>query len=357
MLLYVCKRFILLFPTLFAIITLNFFIIQTAPGGPVERMLAQLENINAVDSKGGFGSGGEISINHTQGYQNTAITDEMRAQIQKLYGFDKPIIERYFLMLKNYLLFEFGESYYKQQRVIDLITERLPVSITLGVWSTLFIYLISIPLGIKKAISHGSPFDIWSSFVVIICNAVPTFLIAILLIVLFAGGSFWAIFPIKGLSSDYANTLNVFEQIADYLWHITLPIVSLTLGGFAALTLLCKNSFLEEIRKQYTTTAAIKGASASRILYGHVFRNAMLIVIAGFPAAFVGIFLSGSLLIEIIFSLDGLGLLGYESALNRDYPVVFGALYIFTLIGLLTTLASDLCYRLVDPRIDFEARP
>ncbi len=355
MLVYLCKRLALLLPTLLAIITLNFFIIQAAPGGPVERMLAQLENLNAADSKGGFGAGGETSMN-MQGYKNTAITEQMREQIQKLYGFDKPIWERYVSMIASYLSFEFGESYYKQQRVWNLIIERLPVSVSLGLWSTLLIYLISIPLGIKKAVAHGSRFDAWSSLVIIVCHAIPTFLIAILCIILFAGGSFLELFPLKGLSSDYAHNLGFFERALDYLWHITLPVLSLTLGGFAALTLLCKNSFLEEIHKQYTITAAIKGATHARILYGHVFRNAMLIVIAGFPSAFVGIFLSGSLLIEIIFSLEGLGLLGYESALNRDYPVVFGTLYIFTLIGLLTTLASDLCYRLIDPRIDFEAR-
>ena len=352
---YLCKRLALLLPTLLAIITLNFFIIQAAPGGPVERMLAQLENLNVADSKGGFGAGGEISMT-MQGYRNTAITEQMREQIQKLYGFDKPILERYLLMIASYLTFEFGESYYKQQQVWNLIIERLPVSISLGLWSTLLIYLISIPLGIKKAVAHGSRFDAWSSLVIIVCHAIPTFLIAILFIVLFAGGSFFELFPLKGLSSDYAHNLRFFERALDYLWHITLPVLSLTFGGFAALTLLCKNSFLEEIHKQYTITAAIKGATHARILYGHVFRNAMLIVIAGFPSAFVGIFLSGSLLIEIIFSLEGLGLLGYESALNRDYPVVFGTLYIFTLIGLLTTLVSDLCYRLIDPRIDFEAR-
>ncbi len=352
---YIIKRLLLIIPTLLIIITLNFFIIQIAPGGPVEQMIAKLEHINTHDSKGGFGVGGEVySTKSFRGSQG--IDDALKQEIQKLYGFDKPIIERYFLMLKNYLFFELGESFYKQQKVLDIIYERLPVSITLGLWSTLFIYLISIPLGIQKALKHGSSFDWGSSFIIIIFNAIPPFLIAILLILLFAGGSFLEIFPLKGLYSDYAYNLNSFQKMLDYLWHIALPIIALTIGGFASLTLLCKNSFLEEIHKQYVITAKAKGASQRRILYGHVFRNAMLVVVSGFPMAFVSIFLTGSLLIEIIFSLDGLGLLGYESTLNRDYPVMFGILYIFTLIGLITTLISDISYHLLDPRINFESK-
>ncbi|RAX57995.1 microcin ABC transporter permease [Helicobacter monodelphidis] len=356
MLIYILKRLFLIIPTLFTIITINFFIIQTAPGGPVERMLAQIENIDGDSAKGGFGYGGEVSLLQHSYKASSGLDKELIVEIQKLYGFDKPLWERYLMMVRNYIIFDFGESFYKQQKVLDLVIERLPVSVSLGLWSTLFIYLISIPLGIKKAVQHHSSFDIATSFVVIICHAIPTFLIAILLIILFSGGSFLEIFPLKGLSSDYSENLGFFERIIDYLWHITLPVTALTLGGFASLTLLCKNSFLEEISKQYTLTARAKGANERQILYGHIFRNAMLIVVSGFPAAFVGIFLSGSLLIEIIFSLDGLGLLGYEAALNRDYPIVFGTLYIFTLIGLITTLISDISYKLIDPRIDFEAR-
>ncbi len=273
-----------------------------------------------------------------------------------MFGFDKPPLERFVMMMKNYLTFNFGESYFKDRSVIGLIIEKMPVSISIGIWTTLFIYLISIPLGIRKAVKDGSPFDIWSSVVVIIGYAIPSFLFAILLIVLFAGGSFWSIFPLRGLISDNWQELSLGGKILDYLWHMVLPITALVLSGFASLTLLTKNSFLEEINKLYVTTARAKGLTERRVLFGHVFRNAMLIVIAGMPSALLHVFFAGSLLIEVIFSLDGLGLLGFESAISRDYPVVFGTLYIFTLLGLLLHILGDLAYTFVDPRIDFERR-
>jgi microcin C transport system permease protein len=273
-----------------------------------------------------------------------------------MFGFDKPPLERFVLMIKNYLTFNFGESYFKDRSVIDLILEKMPVSISIGLWTTLFVYLISIPLGIRKAVVDGTPFDVWSSAVVIVGYAIPGFLFAILLIVLFAGGSFWSIFPLRGLISDHWHELSLGSKILDYLWHMVLPISALVISGFASLTLLTKNSFLEEINKQYVITARAKGLSERRVLFGHVFRNAMLIVIAGMPAALLHIFFAGSLLIEVIFSLDGLGLLGFESAINRDYPVVFGTLYIFTLLGLFLHIMGDLSYTFIDPRIDFERR-
>lgn len=273
-----------------------------------------------------------------------------------MYGFDKPIHVRFLEMLRNYLVFDFGESFFRDRKVTDLILEKMPVSISLGVWSTLAVYLVSIPLGIRKAVRHGSRFDVWSSTIVIFGNAIPTFLFAILLIILFAGGNYFSWFPLRGLFSDNFETLSLGEKILDYFWHLTLPIISILIGAFATLTMLTKNSFLDEINKQYVMTARAKGLTEGKVLYGHVFRNAMLIIIAGFPAAFISMFFTGSLLIEIIFSLDGLGLLGFESALQRDYPVMFGTLYIFTLLGLVVGLISDITYTIVDPRIDFESR-
>ena len=273
-----------------------------------------------------------------------------------MYGFDKPIHVRFLEMLRNYLVFDFGESFFRDRKVTDLILEKMPVSISLGVWSTLAVYLVSIPLGIRKAVRHGSRFDVWSSTIVIFGNAIPTFLFAILLIILFAGGNYFSWFPLRGLFSDNFETLSLGEKIFDYFWHLTLPIISILIGAFATLTMLTKNSFLDEINKQYVMTARAKGLTEGKVLYGHVFRNAMLIIIAGFPAAFISMFFTGSLLIEIIFSLDGLGLLGFESALQRDYPVMFGTLYIFTLLGLVVGLISDITYTIVDPRIDFESR-
>ena len=272
-----------------------------------------------------------------------------------MYGFDKPIHVRFLEMLRNYLVFDFGESFFRDRKVTDLILEKMPVSISLGVWSTLAVYLVSIPLGIRKAVRHGSRFDVWSSTIVIFGNAIPTFLFAILLIILFAGGNYFSWFPLRGLFSDNFETLSLGEKILDYFWHLTLPIISILIGAFATLTMLTKNSFLDEINKQYVMTARAKGLTEGKVLYGHVFRNAMLIIIAGFPAAFISMFFTGSLLIEIIFSLDGLGLLGFESALQRDYPVMFGTLYIFTLLGLVVGLISDIIYTIVDPRIDFES--
>lgn len=340
---YILKRLLLIVPTLLGIMTLNFFIIQAAPGGPVEQMIARLE---------GIGAQGEVSSNSV--YKNQGLDEAMLARINALYGFDKPILERYVLMLKNYLTFDFGESFYKNTKVVDLLIEKLPVSISLGLWSTLLIYLISIPLGIQKALREGSTFDSITSTMIIIGNAIPTFLFALILIILFAGGTYFNLFPLRGIVGDDFESLSLFEKIKDYFWHITLPVLSLSIGGFATLTLLSKNSFLEEIHKQYVKLAFAKGLNASQVLYRHIFRNAMLLIIASIPSALLGMLLSGSLLIEIIFSLDGLGLLGYESIITRDYPVIFGSLYIFTLLGLIITLLSDLLYTLVDPRINFQ---
>lgn len=340
---YIFKRLLLIVPTLLGIMTLNFFIIQAAPGGPVEQMIARLE---------GIGTQGEVSSNSV--YKNQGLDEAMLARINALYGFDKPILERYVLMLKNYLTFNFGESFYKNTKVVDLLIEKLPVSISLGLWSTLLIYLISIPLGIQKALREGSTFDSITSTMIIIGNAIPTFLFALILIILFAGGTYFNLFPLRGIVGDDFESLSLFEKIKDYFWHITLPVLSLSIGGFATLTLLSKNSFLEEIHKQYVKLAFAKGLNESQVLYRHIFRNAMLLIIASIPSALLGMLLSGSLLIEIIFSLDGLGLLGYESIITRDYPVIFGSLYIFTLLGLIITLLSDLLYTLVDPRINFQ---
>ncbi|WP_290456902.1 ABC transporter permease subunit, partial [Helicobacter rodentium] len=307
---YIFKRLLLIVPTLLGIMTLNFFIIQAAPGGPVEQMIARLE---------GIGTQGEVSSNSI--YKNQGLDEAMLARINALYGFDKPILERYVLMLKNYLTFNFGESFYKNTKVVDLLIEKLPVSISLGLWSTLLIYLISIPLGIQKALREGSTFDSITSTMIIIGNAIPTFLFALILIILFAGGTYFNLFPLRGIVGDDFESLSLFGKIKDYFWHITLPVLSLSIGGFATLTLLSKNSFLEEIHKQYVKLAFAKGLNASQVLYRHIFRNAMLLIIASIPSALLGMLLSGSLLIEIIFSLDGLGLLGYESIITRDYPV------------------------------------
>ncbi|WP_416860681.1 microcin C ABC transporter permease YejB [Helicobacter ganmani] len=340
---YIFKRLLLIIPTLLGIMTLNFFIIQAAPGGPVEQMIARLEGV-----------GGQGEVQPTSVYKNQGLDEEMIAKINALYGFDKPLLERYILMLKNYLCFEFGSSFYKNTAVIDLLLEKLPVSISLGLWSTLLIYLISIPLGIQKALKEGSTFDSITSTLIIIGNAIPTFLFALILIIFFAGGTYFNLFPLRGIIGDDFANLSLFDKIKDYFWHITLPVISLSIGGFATLTLLSKNSFLEEIHKQYVQLAFAKGLNESQVLYRHIFRNAMLIIIASIPSALLGILLSGSLLIEIIFSLDGLGLLGYESIITRDYPVIFGSLYLFTLFGLILGLISDLLYTFIDPRINFQ---
>ena len=355
---YIIRRLALIPLTLFGIITLNFIIVQMAPGGPVERVIAQ---IKGLDRASGVGGGGGDTVVRS-GTSNTmyrgaqGLDPALVKEIEKQFGFDKPPIERYWLMIKNYVGFDLGQSFYRSIDVGDLIIEKMPVSISIGLWSTVIIYLISIPLGIAKTVRDGSRFDIATSYVVVIGYAVPAFMFAILLIVLFAGGSYLNWFPLRGLTSDNWATLSAWDKITDYLWHLILPVTAMTIGGFASLTMLTKNCFLDEINKQYVLTAKSKGLTPNRVLYGHVFRNAMLLVIAGFPATLVSMLFTGSLLIEVIFSLDGLGLLGYQATLDRDYPVVFGTLYVFSIIGLLLNLISDLTYHMVDPRIDFEAR-
>ncbi|MDR1868071.1 MAG: microcin C ABC transporter permease YejB [Treponema sp.] len=358
---YIIRRLLLIIPTLLAIITINFFIIQIAPGGPVDQAIATMQGFGSNTSVqrisgGGGGEGTEQKVESSRYRGSRGLDPEVIAEIERLYGFDKPILQRYGRMLKNYITFDFGNSLFRARSVLDLITERMPVSISLGLWSTLIIYLVSIPLGIRKAVKNGTKFDTWTSAVIVIGNAIPSFLFAVLLIVLFAGGSFIKIFPLRGLFSTDLNSMNLLQKIGDYFWHLTLPIIAMIIGGFASLTMLTKNSFLDEINKQYVMTARAKGLTEKKILMGHVFRNAMLIIIAGFPAAFISMFFTGSVLIEVIFSLDGLGLLGFESTMQRDYPVIFATLYIFTLMGLLLSLLSDLMYTIIDPRIDFEAR-
>ncbi|WP_407149060.1 microcin C ABC transporter permease YejB [Bradyrhizobium sp. ORS 86] len=364
---YIARRILLMLPTLLGILFVSFVVVQFAPGGPVERVIAQINGADTGGTSRVSGGGGDFAAQRGQNSgAASAINSKYRGAqgldpdfIKKLevqFGFDKPAPERFALMVWNFARFDFGKSYFRDISVIQLIKEKLPVSISLGIWMTLLTYLISIPLGIRKAVQDGSRFDTWTSAVIIIGFAIPGFLFAILLIILFAGGSFFNIFPLRGLTSDGWSQFPWYWKIIDYFWHITLPIISMALGAFATMTLLTKNSFLDEIRKQYVMTARAKGCSERQVLYGHVFRNAMLIVIAGFPAAFIHAFFSGSLLIETIFSLDGLGLLSFESVLNRDYPVVFGTLFIFSLVGLVVNLISDLTYMWIDPRIDFEAR-
>jgi len=360
MLAYIARRLLLIIPTLFGIMVVNFVIVQAAPGGPVELMIARIKG-TAVEATARVGSaGGETSGQAgaaTGKYRGARGLDpDLIRQLEKLYGFDKPAYVRFVQMMRRYAVFDFGQSFFRDRSVIALIMDRLPVSISLGLWTTLLIYLVSIPLGIGKAVRDGTAFDVWTSGFIIVGYAIPGFLFAILLIVLFAGGSFVQWFPLRGLVSPDWHQLAWPARIADYLWHVTLPVVSLLVGGFAGLTMLAKNSFLEEINKQYVITARAKGLTRARVLYGHVFRNAMLLVIAGFPAAFIGILFTGALLVEVIFSLDGLGLLGFEAAINRDYPIMFGTLYIYTLIGLVLNLISDLTYVMVDPRIDFASR-
>ncbi|MDC7825242.1 MULTISPECIES: microcin C ABC transporter permease YejB [Pseudomonadaceae] len=359
MLAYIVRRLLLIVPTLLGILLINFIIVQAAPGGPVEQMIAKLEGFDAAS--GGAtarvsGGGGEVSVAGSNYRGAQGLDPELVAEIEKMYGFDKSAPERFWLMIKSYAQLDFGQSFFRDASVVDLILEKMPVSISLGLWSTLITYLISIPLGIAKATRHGSAFDVWTSSAIIVGYAIPAFLFAILLIVLFAGGSYWDWFPLRGLTSGNFDELSLGGKILDYFWHLALPVTALVIGNFATLTLLTKNSFLDEIGKQYVVTARAKGLTDNRVLYGHVFRNAMLIVVAGFPSAFLGIFFAGSMLIEVIFSLDGLGLLGFESIVNRDYPVVFGTLFIFSLFGLVAKLLSDLMYTLIDPRIDFDSR-
>ena len=361
---YILRRLLLMIPTLFGIMAISFTVIQFAPGGPVEQVIARVtgQGGDATDriSGGGGDTGGQsfdAGGDATSQYRGAQGLDpEFIRQLEVQFGFDKPPLERFFNMLWDYARFDFGESFFRDISVLDLIIEKMPVSISLGLWLTLISYTISIPLGIRKAVKDGSTFDVWTSGVVIVAYAIPGFLFAILLMVLFAGGSFWDFFPLRGLTSENWDELSLGGKILDYFWHLTLPLTAMVLSAFATTTLLTKNSFLEEIRKQYVITARAKGLSERQVLYRHVFRNAMLIIIAGFPGAFISAFFTGSLLIENIFSLDGLGLLGYRSVLDRDYPVVFANLYIFSLIGLLVSLISDLTYTWIDPRIDFERR-
>ncbi len=359
---YIVRRLLLMIPTLLGIMVLNFVIVHAAPGGPVEQVLAQLKGSAVSATARVSGGSGETAAPRpgpdVRGAYRGAqgLDPQLVRDLERQFGFDKPAHERLLLMLGRYVRFDFGESFFRSRSVLALILERLPVSISLGLWTTLLVYLVSIPLGVAKAVRDGSRFDIWTSGVVIVGNAIPGFLFAILLIVLFAGGSYVQWFPLRGLVSDDWHLLPWWQQILDYFWHLTLPVLSMVIGGFAGLTLLTKNSFLDQINQQYVLTARAKGLSERRVLYGHVFRNAMLIVISGFPGALLGILFTGALLTEVIFSIDGLGLLGFQSAVQRDYPVMFGTLYIFTLLGLLTKLVEDLTYVFVDPRIDFERR-
>lgn len=353
---YILKRLFLIPLTLLGIMTVNFLVIQMAPGGPVEQTLAKYRGMN-VNSTGSITSSAQMNIaNSTSKYQGAqGVPEDLVKELEKQFGFDKPVHERYWKMIKDYAAFNFGKSYYKDKTVWELIVERMPVSVSLGLWSTLIIYLVAIPLGIKKAVRDGSKFDTWTSFAVILGSAIPVFLFAVFLIVFFAGGTYWQWFPLRGLTSPDWDGLSWYGKITDYLWHITLPVLTMVIGGFASLTMLTKNSFIDEINKPYVLTAKAKGLSENRILYGHVFRNAMLIVIAGFPNMLIKMLFTGSLLIEVIFSLNGLGLLGYEAIMTRDYPVIFGTLYIFALLGLILKLLSDVTYSLVDPRISFDA--
>ncbi len=367
MLAYIIRRLLLIIPTLFGIMVVNFVVIQVAPGGPVEQVLAKLQG-TAVEATARVtgSSNAEVGGQSRPGQGDTALTNRYRGaqgldpqfikQLEKQFGFDKPAYVRFFIMMRNYATFNFGKSFFRDKSVIGLILEKMPVSISIGLWSTLLIYFISIPLGVAKAVRDGSRFDVWTSGAVIVGNAIPGFLFAILLIVVFAGGRYLDWFPLRGLVSDNWSELSWPMRIVDYFWHMALPITAIVIGGFASLTMLTKNSFLDQINQQYVVTARAKGLAERAVLYGHVFRNAMLIVIAGFPGAFVGLLFTSSLLIEVIFSLDGLGLLGFEAAIDRDYPVMFGTLYMFTLLGLIMQLVSDITYMLVDPRIDFESR-
>ncbi|MBD8878606.1 microcin C ABC transporter permease YejB [Roseibium polysiphoniae] len=367
---YILRRLLLMIPTLVGIMAINFFIIQFAPGGPVERVIAQLSgtDVSATarisgggsdmgggggDAVGGSAAGESVSSKY-RGAQG--LDPDFIKELEAQFGFDKPPLERFLTMLWDYARFDFGESYFRDIKIIDLIAEKMPVSISLGLWMTLLSYAVSIPLGIRKAVSDGSRFDVWTSGVIVVAYAIPGFLFAVLLIVLFAGGSFLDLFPLRGLTSENWEAMSWPARILDYFWHLALPLTAMVLSAFATTTLLTKNSFLDEIRKQYVVTARSKGLNERQVLYGHVFRNAMLIVVAGFPGAFISSFFAGSLLIETIFSLDGLGLLGFESVINRDYAVVFATLYIFSLMGLLVNLISDLTYTWIDPRIDFETR-
>ncbi len=368
MITYIISRLLLIVPTLFGIMVINFAVVQVAPGGPVEQLIAQIQG-TAVDATARFGGGtasevgsGDLSAQTGQAditskYRGgQGLDPEFIKELERQFGFDKPAHERFIHMMGNFIQFDFGVSYFRDRSVVSLILEKMPVSISLGLWTTLLVYLISIPLGVAKAVRDGTRFDVWTSTIIIIGYSIPGFLFAVLLIVLFAGGTYWDWFPLRGLVSENWRELSLGALILDYFWHMTLPIIALVIGGFATLTMLTKNSFLDEINKQYVVTARAKGLTLSQVLYGHVFRNAMLIVVTGFPSAFVGILFTGSVIIENIFSLDGLGLLGFEAVVSRDYPVFFGTLFAFSLMGLVLQLVGDLVYTVIDPRIDFEAR-
>ena len=364
MLAYIARRLLLIIPSIFGIMLASFVIVQYAPGGPIERIRAQLQGLDKGGRLGGGSSdlGAAANVNAAagdaagRGATVPGLDPRIVAELEKKFGLDKPAYVQFWIMVRNYALFDFGKSYLHSKTVMQLIKDKLPVSITLGLWMTLLSYLISIPLGIRKAVSDGSKFDVWTSAVVIIGYAIPSFLFAVLLIVLFAGGSFWQVFPLRGLTSDNFDEMTTLQQIGDYLWHITLPVAAMVLSVFATTSFLTKNSFLDEIRKQYVQTARMKGLTERQVLYGHVFRNAMMIVVSGFPGAFISAFFTGAILIEQIFSLDGLGNLSYKSIIDRDYPVVFANLYVFSLIGLFVNLLSDLIYTWIDPRVDFETR-
>jgi microcin C transport system permease protein len=357
---YILKRLALVVPTLLAILTVNFFVIQLCPGGPVEQALARIQGQarSALERAGGA-TQDEIkvvqsSLDNLDGYRPGAHADpELVERIRRHYGFDRPLLERYWIMLRDFALFRFGESFHRDKTILELVREKLPVSLSLGLWTTLLSYLVSVPLGIRRAVRAGTRFDAWSGFAVVVASAIPAFLFAILLVILFAGGSYWSVFPLRGLVSPGFEAMSPLHKVADYLWHMVLPVLSLVIGGFAGMTQLTRNCFLDEIGKQYVVTARAKGLTEGRVLYGHVFRNAMLIFIAGFPGAFLGMFFTGSLLVEVIFSLDGLGLMGFEATMQRDYPLMFATLYLSTLLGLVVKILSDITYALVDPRIDF----
>jgi len=367
MLAYIVRRLLLIVPTLLGIMVINFAIVQLAPGGPIEQIIAEVTGTDAGTTGRISGGGSEVSGGSSQAAAGAATADsgyrgaqgldpEFIRELEKQFGFDKPMHERFIDMIGNFIVFDFGTSFFRDETVIDLVLEKMPVSISLGLWTTLIVYLVCIPLGIRKAVNDGTRFDVWTTAMLTIGFAIPSFVMAILLIVLFAGGSFLDIFPLRGLVSEDFEELSLGGQILDYLWHLVLPITALVLGGFLSLTMLTKNSYLDQINMLYVQTARAKGLSEKRVMYGHVFRNAMLIVIAGFPGAFVGILFTGAMLIEIIFSLDGLGLLGFEAAIKRDYPIMFATVYFFTLLGLVMNLIGDLMYTIIDPRIDFEAR-
>ena len=360
---YIIRRLLLIIPTLFAIMVVNFAVIQIAPGGPVEQVIAQLTGTGADITERVTRSGTSETLDTGRGNNSNppyrgaqGLDPEFIKELEKQFGFDKPLTVRFVDMMKRYLVFDFGDSFFRDRKVTELVLDKMPVSISLGLWTTLLVYLISIPLGIRKAIRDGSRFDIWTSSVIILGTAIPSFLFAVFLLVIFAGGSYLDWFPLARMTSENWDSLSWPARIVDYFWHLALPVLAMTIGGFATLTMLTKNSFLDQINQQYVLTARAKGLTEHRVLYGHVFRNAMLIVIAGFPSAFVGILFTGSLLIEIIFSLDGLGLLGFEAAFARDYPVMFGTLFFFSLLGLVMNLVGDLMYMVIDPRIDFESR-